>query len=800
MEYLKFIAQSKGFSELLYRLILILKRFGLTEQKLKNFISETDKILKPYDVRATIFITAKLVEKRPDLLSWFERLGWETAIHGYTHINYKKLGAAGQSAHIKRAKSVFSAKTGSEVGFRAPYLSWNEDTASALVLNDINWSSHRPVLWDCLNLADFKEKEVVHYHRALTGLYEPKAALKFLVVPFFKDDLLEIPVSLPDDELLIDRLRIRDPEKLFEIWNKILLKTHKRGELFTLLLHPERSEIYSKAIQQLIERSHSQKQMIWIAGLNEVSDWWKEKTRFEICVTKTSPNKFQINAICSPRATLLVRGLATGFSAQDQKTSNCFSPAKERNFTIESTVKPMIGLSLNASPQLQQFLKNEGLPFEIAIESEEYAYHVEEREDFEENQLHLLDKIEKIQSPLVKFSRWPNTYRSALSLTYDLDAVTVFDFITRASDFRLSPVNVLDKNQPPTRNIIQHKKKKKVWIDLENSPHVLFFYPIIQKLEKLNFEVLITSRDCSQVKELAKLFHLKHKQIGHHYGKHKILKVIGLISRSLQLMPTVMKEKPDFALSHGSRSQLLAAAIAKIPSAIAVDYEHSKGLVLIHPDWVIAPDIIPKEAVQHWSQQILRYPGIKEDVYVPNFSPDSTIKGHLGFTDEELMITVRPPAMDAHYYTEESGSLFEYVINFLGRTKNLRMILLPRNKDQEIFIRKRWPDLCDGSRLVIPKNVVDGLNLIWYSDFVISGGGTMNREAAALAVPVYSIFRGKLGAVDKYLSDSGRLVLIENQDDVCNKIKLIPRTKTYNPMNRSSEALDRIVDSISKIV
>jgi predicted glycosyltransferase len=46
------------------------------------------------------------------------------------------------------------------------------------------------------------------------------------------------------------------------------------------------------------------------------------------------------------------------------------------------------------------------------------------------------------------------------------------------------------------------------------------------------------------------------------------------------------------------------------------------------------------------------------------------------------------------------------------------------------------------------------LNLIWYSDLVISGGGTMNREAAALGVPVYSIFLGKSGAVDRYLSST----------------------------------------------
>ena len=92
----------------------------------------------------------------------------------------------------------------------------------------------------------------------------------------------------------------------------------------------------------------------------------------------------------------------------------------------------------------------------------------------------------------------------------------------------------------------------------------------------------------------------------------------------------------------------------------------------------------------------------------------------------------------------------------LTGTRGAKAVLLPRNKSQEAEIRTQWPQWFESSRVVIPREAVDGLNLLWHSDLVVSGGGTMNREAAALAVPVYSIFRGKTGAVDRRLASEGR--------------------------------------------
>jgi predicted glycosyltransferase len=344
---------------------------------------------------------------------------------------------------------------------------------------------------------------------------------------------------------------------------------------------------------------------------------------------------------------------------------------------------------------------------------------------------------------------------------------------------------------------------KKIWIDLENSPHVPFFKPIIEELEKHGHSVLLTARDCFQVCDLADLLELKYKRIGHHYGKHTLAKLAGLGIRVLQLSPTVLKNKPDLAISHGSRSMFVLASLLGIPTVTIFDYEHARWIKVVKPSWVMAPDVIPDEAVCAMGvekERILRYPGIKEDVYAPSFKPDPSIKRRIGLAANDLVVTLRPPANEAHYHNPESDRLLRSTLEYLGSKPNLTVVILPRTSQQESELRKSWPQKFVEKRFIVPQQVVDGLDLIWYSDLVISGGGTMNREAAALGVPVYSIFRGKIGAVDHHLADTGRLVLLESAEDVRTKIRLVRRQRAAQPDASQQPALQTIVSEIGKLL
>jgi predicted glycosyltransferase len=341
---------------------------------------------------------------------------------------------------------------------------------------------------------------------------------------------------------------------------------------------------------------------------------------------------------------------------------------------------------------------------------------------------------------------------------------------------------------------------KKVWIDIDNSPHVPFFLPIIHELEQRGVEVTLTARDIYQVCQLLEFFKLKCKVVGGHYGKNKLFKVLGNCVRAAQLLPIAARNRPSVALSHGSRAQVLACKALGIPTIMMHDYEHSTKTGFVEPDWTFMPDIIPDGAMAKASARTLKYPGLKEDVYVPRFRPDRSILDTLGIANAGLIITLRPPATEAHYHNPEAEQLFAETLRLLAETPEARAVALPRNAKQGAELRKQWPELIRSGKLIIPERPVEGLNLIWFSDLVVSGGGTMNREAAALGVPVYSVFRGKIGAVDRYLADAGRLIMLESVNDVRTKMKLVRWNRPANPENTNRPALMSIVDNITAIL
>ena len=340
---------------------------------------------------------------------------------------------------------------------------------------------------------------------------------------------------------------------------------------------------------------------------------------------------------------------------------------------------------------------------------------------------------------------------------------------------------------------------RKVWIDLDNSPHVPFFAPIIEALEQQGHTVLVTARDFAQVIELADLMGLRYLKVGRHLGKNTLVKLMGLTVRAAQLAPVVAKAKPDLAVSHGSRAQLLLATLMGIPAITIGDYEHARVFAVVRPRAVIVPQVFPDNAWGMAPERVLKYPGIKEDVYIPRFKPDARVRGDLGLGESDIVVTVRPPATHAHYHNPESEVIFEAVMERLVRDPKVRAVLLPRTPAQASEIRKRWSAHFASRKMIIPPHVVDGLNLIWFSDLVISGGGTMNREAAALEVPVYSTFRGKIGVVDHYLVDQGRMVLIESVADVASKIQFVAR-KRHDAPKADGSTLNTIVKHIGDVM
>ncbi len=231
-------------------------------------------------------------------------------------------------------------------------------------------------------------------------------------------------------------------------------------------------------------------------------------------------------------------------------------------------------------------------------------------------------------------------------------------------------------------NLLSHRsrRKLKIWIDLDNTPHVPFFEPIIEELTARGFPLMVTARDAFQVCELADKKGLSYTKVGRHHGKNRALKAAGLIFRALQLSPLELRENPVLAVSHGARSQILLSNLLRIPTILIEDYEHSRFPRMMRPTWIMAPGMIPDESLCLKNGHVRRYSGIKEDVYVWKLVPDPSVLAELGLSDSDLIVTVRPPATEAHYHRPESLTLFERFMIRASQTPGVKIVLLPRNR------------------------------------------------------------------------------------------------------------------------
>ena len=220
----------------------------------------------------------------------------------------------------------------------------------------------------------------------------------------------------------------------------------------------------------------------------------------------------------------------------------------------------------------------------------------------------------------------------------------------------------------------------------------------------------------------------------------------------------------------------------------------------MRPRWEIVPDTIDDQGLCCAPDHARRYPGLKEHVYVQDFRPDASVLNELGLQQQQLIVTVRPPATEAHYHNDRGEALFFDLMDFLLRDPQVRIVLMPRDKKQAEWIKDTHPQWFADSRVIVPGGPMDGLNVIYHSDLVVSGGGTMNREAAALGVPAYSILCSEIGAVDRALQRSGQLTFRNSAKEFAEKIKLVRRPRPLKLPTNATGALESIMTHIEEIL
>jgi predicted glycosyltransferase len=309
----------------------------------------------------------------------------------------------------------------------------------------------------------------------------------------------------------------------------------------------------------------------------------------------------------------------------------------------------------------------------------------------------------------------------------------------------------------PAQNGPINRQPVKVWVDMTASAHVLVFRPLIELLRERDDEVEITARDYAQTLQLLELHGLEATVLGRHGGRSRLGKARSLASRLRALRRWARPRGFDLALAHGSHELTLSARRLGIPSATTHDYEFARlqhQLGMRAATKVVVPDSIPVERLARFGvrpPKLLRYPGLKEEYYLSDFEPDPQVLARWQIDTDRVLVILRPPP-DVSLYHRHSNPLFPQTLDHLGRLDDVQAVVLPRTEAQRDYVR----DLALPSVLV-PDRAVDAQSLIALADVVVSAGGTMNREAAALGVPVYTTYGGRLGGVDEELIRQGRL-------------------------------------------
>jgi uncharacterized protein len=307
--------------------------------------------------------------------------------------------------------------------------------------------------------------------------------------------------------------------------------------------------------------------------------------------------------------------------------------------------------------------------------------------------------------------------------------------------------------------------RDKVWIDLTNSPHVLFFRPILRRLDEAGVPSVITARDYAQTLGLLELYGIPHTVIGRHGGARLGGKMTGLARRSLALT-RFGRATPGIrqAVSHGSNDLAVAAKLLRLHSTVLHDFEGAATMHKINfrlADKVMVPKVIPWAALAALGLDERRYrpyAGIKEQVTLADFEPDPSVIETLGLDAARPVAVLRPPATMSLYHRGIENTLFDQVLDYL-RASDVQVVLLPRTPEQA-----RGFDGITG--VVVPARPVDGPSLVYAADLVVSAGGTMNREAALLGTPTWTTFAGELGAVDRMLIEDGSMGILERPEQL----------------------------------
>jgi peptidoglycan/xylan/chitin deacetylase (PgdA/CDA1 family) len=436
MNLIAFSMKTKGVRNFARRLWTVFTRFGISEKRTRKALYALIDLLREYHAAPTFFIPAVVLQRHPRLLTDIARDGAEIGIHGYVHNDYRTLSKGEQYKQTEQAIAVFQSTHIPYQGFRNPYLGWTEESLDVFTALELTYESNEAVIHDVINSDQLSPLQQSGYEKSLK-LFQAIDPTTYSLRPRFEGALLRLPTSIPDDEMLFDRLRITDPAEIGRIWCQVMQQVYNYGGLYILNLHPERGLLCQQALSILLHYSNNQP--IWLARLDEIAHWWKERSQFRIHITRLESQRWRVEATSTSRATLLARHL-TVEGQSSSTTTDTEAIVCPPHCIVQSEKCPCIGVSPRTSQVVKDFLHKQGYPFvSSSLENADmFSLYLDMPEDLgdtrEEQQYRyseLVQRIEQLDAPFLSFGYWPDGYHAALAISGDIDSVTIQDFFLR---------------------------------------------------------------------------------------------------------------------------------------------------------------------------------------------------------------------------------------------------------------------------------------------------------------------------------------------------------------------------------
>lgn len=443
MNLVSYSLRTKGVVAFSRRLGTVFTRFGVSEGRTRRSLESMMAALQPYHAAPTFFIPASVLERSPSLIRRIQRVGAEIGIHGYVHNDYRTLTQDAQANQTRQAITVFNREHVTFEGFRNPYLGWDEASLEVFRACGFRYDSNEAVIHDVVPVNELAPALADSFARSLK-LFQAIPCTEYNLRPHSEDGLARIPLSIPDDEMLYDRLQITDSQRLGDVWRAVMRRVYDLGGIYVLNLHPERGLLARGALDLLLRQADELALPVWVTRLRDVSDWWCERAATTLRVTSVGDGHWRIALTGSPRATLLTRHL----TVEDAATApwpDGDSAVAGQACTVAAAAFPGVALSQRSTGEVERMLREQGYAvMRVASEAQASGSVYVDRPDglgatrAERQQAAsaLVRQIEQGAAPLARIGLWPDGRRAALSITGDIDSVTIQDFFLRILEVR----------------------------------------------------------------------------------------------------------------------------------------------------------------------------------------------------------------------------------------------------------------------------------------------------------------------------------------------------------------------------